>query len=401
MKFSTVTMLLSLVPAIAAASGIENFHKRHQHKRDASPETNTVFQTQVDVQTVDQVVTVTDDGEGNYQTPAPTTTVAPASVAPVSVVNADVVASAPASSSAAASASSSAAASASAPASASASGSASASSSSSSSTSSPDTFTVDGSGSLGITYSPYSNSGACKSASDVASDIKKLSAYNIIRLYAVDCSGVKNVVSALGSGQKLFAGLYSLNTIAADVGTLHSDIQSAGKDWSVVYAVSVGNELVNSGSASVSQIQSGISTAKSSLTSAGYTGPVVSVDTFKAVLDNTQLCQYSDFVAVNAHPFFDGGIAAADAGTWVKKIMGELSSACGSDKKVIITESGWPHSGDSNGDAVPSVSNQEAAIKSIKSEVGDNVFLFTVYNDYWKAPGSFNVEQSWGIYGDS
>ena len=62
-------------------------------------------------------------------------------------------------------------------------------------------------GSLGITYSPYTKSDGCKSASQIAQDIAKLSNYEVIRLYSTDCSGIENVLSAMGSNQKLFLGV--------------------------------------------------------------------------------------------------------------------------------------------------------------------------------------------------
>jgi outer membrane PBP1 activator LpoA protein len=88
-----------------------------------------------------------------------------------------------------------------------ASSSAAASSSSSSAPSSSDL----GSGFQGITYSPYSSNGACKSAEEVASDIAALSSYGTIRLYGVDCNQVENVFKAKAKDQKRFLGVYFMD----------------------------------------------------------------------------------------------------------------------------------------------------------------------------------------------
>jgi exo-beta-1,3-glucanase (GH17 family) len=70
--------------------------------------------------------------------------------------------------------------------------------------------------------------------------------------------------------------------------------------------------------------------------SAGYTGPVVAVDTFIAILNNPSLCDASDYIAANAHAYFDGGVSASGAGAWVAQQASKLSSLCGG-KDVLIT----------------------------------------------------------------
>lgn len=248
----------------------------------------------------------------------------------------------------------------------------------------------------GITYSPYADDGTCKSASDVKTEIEALSDYSVIRLYGVDCDQVTNVLAAMSSEQKLFAGIYDMTAIADGVSTLASAVEAAN-GWDQVLTVSIGNELVNSGEATASQIKSYVEEGRTALTAAGYTGKVVSVDTFIAVINNPDLCDYSDYMAVNAHAYFDGGVAAADAGTWVLEQIERVSSACdGAD--VLIVESGWPTKGDTYGDAIPGTSEQAAALADISDKCGSDVFFFNAYNDMWKDPGTYGVEQYWGIY---
>lgn len=252
------------------------------------------------------------------------------------------------------------------------------------------------SGAKGITYTPYSNDGGCKSSSQIASEIKQLSGYNIIRLYGVDCDQVNAVLSAKSDSQKIFAGIFDVANIESGIDTLASAVKANG-GWDHVHTVSVGNELVNGGQASASKVGDYVSTAKSALKSAGYSGPVVSVDTFIAIINNPELCKHSDYMAVNAHAFFDGHIEADQAGDWVLLQIQRVFDACGGDKSVFITETGWPSKGDTNGVAVPSESNQKSAIKSITGKCGNDVTLFTAFNDLWKADGPFNAEKYWGL----
>lgn len=248
----------------------------------------------------------------------------------------------------------------------------------------------------GIAYTPYTNDGQCKSLETIVADLKPLSGYEVIRLYGTDCNQVANVLQAKTSNQTLFLEVYDMSSIAAEVETIKSAVEAHGS-WDDVYTVSIGNELVNSGAATVSDISSYVETGRSALTASGYTGPVVSVDTFVAVINNPGLCDLSDYIAVNCHAYFDGGVTAENAGKFVLEQIQRVWEACDGKKKVFISESGWPYQGNTNGVAVPSKENQVAAMKSLTETVGDDVVLFSAYDDKWKADGSYDVEKYWGI----
>lgn len=268
----------------------------------------------------------------------------------------------------------------------------------SSAPSNPSGGSVGSGGAKGITYSPYLP-GSCKSAGQVKSEIARLSGFDIIRIYGVDCDQVSNVLAALRPGQKIMLGIFDMAAIESGLATINSAVAPYG--WSVVHSIVIGNELVNNGAASVSQIAAYLSRARSALSGYGYSGPVVSVDTFIAVINNPGLCSLSDYIAVNAHAFFDSTTSAAQAGSWVQDQISRVSAACASvgvQKQVLITETGWPSQGDSNGAAVPSKSNQQAAVAAIKAAAGSSCVLFNAFNDLWKDDGPFNAEKYWGIY---
>ena len=245
---------------------------------------------------------------------------------------------------------------------------------------------VGSGGAKGITYSPYSDNGGCKSESQIASEIAQLSGFDVIRLYGVDCDQVSAVLKAKTSSQKIFAGIFDVSSITSGIESLAEAVKSCGS-WDDIYTVSIGNELVNAGSATPSQIKAYVEEGRKALKAAGYTGPVVSVDTFIAVINNPELCEYSDYMAVNAHAFFDGHVAAENSGPWVLQQIQRVWTACSGKKNVLITETGWPSKGD-----------QQAAISSIKSSCGASAILFTAFNDLWKADGPYNAEKYWGIY---
>lgn len=251
----------------------------------------------------------------------------------------------------------------------------------------------------GITYSPYNADGTCKTAEQVASDLANMKDYPNIRLYGVDCSQVENVMQAKQENQKLFLGIYFMDQIEQGVQTIKNAVEQYGS-WDDVITVSIGNELVNSNQATPAQIGEYVATGRAALQAAGYTGPVVSVDTFIAVINNPELCQYSDYMAVNAHAYFDQYTAAEDSGKWLLQQIQRVWGACNGEKDVLIAESGWPSKGDTYGIAVPSKANQKLAVDSIISVCGSDTFLYNAYNDYWKADGNLGVEKYWGILSD-
>jgi len=259
----------------------------------------------------------------------------------------------------------------------------------------PDGVSTTG-GKGGVVYSPYNADGTCKDQPSFLSDAAQLQGFNMLRLYGIDCNQVPNGIAAAKQyGFKLFLGIHNIASSDDEIKQL---ITQVGSDWGLVDTVAVGNECVNSGQMSASDVAARVNSARDLLRPAGYTGPVVTVDTFVAIMANPILCEASDYAAANCHPFFDGKVAASASGDFLKTQSQNVQNACGG-KKVLITETGWPSQGDSNGACVPSPDNQAAALSSIKSAMGSNVIYFTAFDDNWKTdtPATFNAEKHWGI----
>lgn len=227
-----------------------------------------------------------------------------------------------------------------------------------------------------------------------------ITGFSVVRLYGTDCNQVANVLAAIkGKGVSLFLGIFDLSQIQTECQTI---IDAVKGDWSLINTVSVGNELVNNGGASVGQVTAAIGQVRSTLKAAGYNGPVVTVDTMVSMKANPDLCHASDFCAINCHAFFDGNVAANGAGRFVLEWARQVSEAAGG-KTVVITETGWPTQGDTNNKAVPSKENQDAALQSIKEAFGQNAIFYSAFNDLWKkdSASTHNAERFWGILGNS
>lgn len=262
---------------------------------------------------------------------------------------------------------------------------------------------AQGSRSFAVAYAPYNSDGSCKSASQIQSDFAAIGkTYYLVRVYGVDCGQIPNVYAAAKSNDlKVMWGIYSLDDLGDQIATLTKGVK---KDWSFTDTVSIGNELVNNGQASPAQVLDAVASGKQLLQSAGYNGPVVTVDTFVAALANIELCQPpSDYCAVNIHPFFDPNTRADQAGVFVANQVQNLRNKLGNPSaRVRVCESGWPWQGSANGKAVPGVDQQTSAVNSIKKAFASNaadMVLFSAFNDRWKtaAAPTFYAEQYWGI----
>ncbi|KAJ3939085.1 Cell surface mannoprotein mp65 [Colletotrichum fioriniae] len=275
-------------------------------------------------------------------------------------------------------------------------------SSTSSSTPIPSSSLTSNSTLNGIAYAPYTAAGLCKTAAEIDADFTELKGkYSVVRTYGTDCNQIANALpAAKKAGLKLFLGIFDISSISDQVAAIST---AANGDWSLIDTVSVGNELVNNGKATAQQVVTAVGETRQLLRAKGYTGPVVAVDTFVAVLANPSLCDASDYCAMNIHPFFDSNTAAKDAGSFITNTVAQVQAKLTDrSKRIVCTETGWPWKGNSNGAAVPGLSEQKLAVDSIKKAYTshpNDVILFSAFNDLWKhaEAATFNAEQYWGI----
>lgn len=200
---------------------------------------------------------------------------------------------------------------------------------------------------------------------------------------------------------QVFAGIFDLsdfpNSLQPIIDVGHDD------GWEIFHTIAIGNELVNKNQNTIAELSAALHTARAKLRSAGYQGPVVTVDVYSEFLEHPSLCDASDYCATNCHVFFDATQTAENAGGYARDVARKISEKSGG-KRTVVAESGWPHDGGANGEAVPSKENQRVAVESLRREFADaeeelGLVLFTAFDDLWKvdAEGTFGAEKFWGI----
>ncbi|CUM45868.1 uncharacterized protein AC631_04562 [Debaryomyces fabryi] len=278
-------------------------------------------------------------------------------------------------------------------------------SSTESTTSSSDSTSSASSGSISapsaIAYSPYTDDGGCKDTSTIESDLELISSKGInkIRVYGTDCGLYDTIIpKAKDLDMKINQGFWISDAGVDSIDDSVSEFIEWGSNngYDVIDFITVGNEAINSNFCSVSDLISKIKSVKSKLQDAGYNGKVTTSEPPAIFVDNPSLCKNSniDFVGINPHSYFNTVIGANLAGWYVTSEQSLVSKAC--DMDVVITETGYPSKGSSNGDNYPSAENQEIAIKSIIEKTNGQVTILSTYNDMWKHPGPHDIEQYFG-----
>ncbi|CAI7590640.1 unnamed protein product [Penicillium glandicola] len=275
------------------------------------------------------------------------------------------------------------------------------SSSTTSSSSSTSTATIPtelGEGQYGMTYSPYTSAGDCKTKAAVLADLTVIQGkgFNLIRVYSTDCSGLEYIGAACKElGLTMILGVY-IDSTGTSAAQEQVDEIAAWAEWSLVDLLVVGNEAVSAGYVDAATLASFITSSAATFAAAGYTGLVTTtepIDIWQSYGESA-LCDVVDLVGANIHPFFNADTTAAEAGTFAKAEFELLEEICG--KNVLNLETGWPNAGDANGDAVPGVAQQKTAIEALVKIAGSKSIFFSYADDTWKSPGEFDVEQHWG-----
>lgn len=123
------------------------------------------------------------------------------------------------------------------------------------------------------------------------------------------------------------------------------------------------------------------------------------VDAYYQFIDRPKLVDAVDVILCNFYPFWEG-VNIKYSFTYLTQMF-EFTQAVCIGKKIIVTETGWPSSGETVVDAEPSQQNamsyfivsQEWAKKN-----AIDIFHFSSFDEPWKIAQEGNVGSSWGLW---
>lgn len=253
-----------------------------------------------------------------------------------------------------------------------------------------------------MVYTPFADDRSCKDASTIKQDLTLIKNKGIerIRIYATDCDSLNSVQPACKElGLRIVQGVW-IGTLGVDHARnqLNDLIKNANGDWSIYDSIIVGNEDVANGYISGADLLSAVKEFRGTLQSNGYQGSVIIAETTEAYLGNADhLCDSSfPYIGLNAHSYFASSFAAEQAGEFVNTQKGLVSGVCGRSD-IWISETGYPHKGDSNGLNIPTKENQAAAVNSLLETLNKDMVLLAQFDDLWKDPGKYGIEQYFGV----
>jgi GPH family glycoside/pentoside/hexuronide:cation symporter len=130
--------------------------------------------------------------------------------------------------------------------------------------------------------------------------------------------------------------------------------------------------------------------------------PVGYVDAYYLFERHPRITAACDVVLTNCYPFWEG--SPREQAVAYMQSMYQRAVAAAAGKRVIISETGWPHTGTAFHGAVPSV---EGAMRYFidtcrwARQDGVEVFYFAAFDEAWKVGAEGDVGAYWGLWDSS
>ena len=163
----------------------------------------------------------------------------------------------------------------------------------------------------------------------------------------------------------------------------------------LVDIAAVGNEVLYRNDLTLNQLLDYMKRVKTAVPEV----PVGYVDAYYEFARHPELVENSDVILANCYPFWEGTSINYSLGH-MNDMYHQVLNVC-QNKRIIITETGWPSKGESLGDAHSTELN---AIKyfidtqkwSQKNDI--DVFYFSSFDESWKKGDEGEVGAYWGLW---
>jgi len=250
----------------------------------------------------------------------------------------------------------------------------------------------------GLCFSPYAEG---QTAGDLLSEAQIRSRIAIIAthtqwLRTFSCTAGHELIPALARAQglKTMVGAW----IGPDRERNEREIASLVKlaQQGLVDIATVGNEVLLRNDLPQEELLGYIRRMRSALPNSVAVG---CVDAYYEFLDKPALVQACDVLLPNCYPFWEG-VDINHAQSYLKHLYTLVRQAAG-NKRVTITETGWPSQGQTVDAAVPSPEN--AMRNFIETQEWAHLedvelFYFTSFDEAWKVGAEGDVGAHWGLW---
>lgn len=158
----------------------------------------------------------------------------------------------------------------------------------------------------------------------------------------------------------------------------------------------VGNEVLLRGELSEAELLAYIRRVRAALPE---DVPLGCVDAYYQFLERPALTAACDVLLPNCYPFWEGTDITM-AAPYLRRMVG-LVQAAGGDKRVIVTETGWPGNGQPVAGAVPSAENAMRYFVDVQQwarQEGIKLFYFSSFDEPWKLRQEGELGTQWGLW---
>lgn len=276
----------------------------------------------------------------------------------------------------------------------------------------------------GFNYGSTNEDGSTRYKADFVSQFKN--AKNLVgtdgtftsaRLYTMIQGGTTNtpieaIEAAIEEEVTLLLGLWtSGGDIDNEIAALKSAISTYGESFTkLVAGISVGSEDLYRNSVTGAESDAGVGMNPDDLVTcikdvkAAIAGTTLSsatighVDTWNAWTNtsNSAVIDQVDWLGFDTYPFYQttDGNSIDNAKDLFDTAVAKTKSVA-NGKEIWVTETGWPVSGDDEGEAVASVANAKKYWDAVGCE------LFGKYNTWWYIQQDYGASPSFGVVGET
>ena len=228
--------------------------------------------------------------------------------------------------------------------------------------------------------------------------VKKFS--NTVRFYGAAGELTKAYKIAHDMKLKVIGSAYLCGDAEADKKEMDALIKVCRAGY--VDVACVGNETLLSNTLTEDELIADIEYVRNGLSkkAASRNIPVTTSDDADTLISGTRVAEKCDLLMVNAYPYW-GGVAIAQAADAFDATITRVQSTY-PGKEIIVSETGWPSTGGSCGEAKATGANARKYFNAIRKwslKKGIVVLWFDAADEPWKANvrGAAEVESHFGL----